>query len=97
MVAGLIKTYCLAGPALVLVTQLGPERFTEWKAALINAATGKTPRIANELLDKVMSGMFEPGGAALEYNMQRTHPRASSRHAPRRHGPDAGGTPKVRF
>jgi hypothetical protein len=31
MVAGLIKTYCLAGPAHFLVIQLGPERSTEWK------------------------------------------------------------------
>jgi hypothetical protein len=26
-----------------LVTDLGPERFTEWKAALINQAAGQVP------------------------------------------------------
>jgi hypothetical protein len=83
-VAGVIEVNCLTGPALVLVTQLGPEMFSEWKAALINAATGKTPRIVNKLLDKVMSGMSQPGGAPLEYN-ERPHPGVSNRQAPRRH------------
>jgi hypothetical protein len=40
-VANLIKTCCLEGAAYDLVTSLGPERFTEWKAALINHAAGK--------------------------------------------------------
>jgi hypothetical protein len=35
-VANLIKTCCFEGAACDLVTSLGPERFTEWKAALIN-------------------------------------------------------------
>jgi hypothetical protein len=58
---------CLAGPALALVTQLGPERFSEWKAALIDAVTGRTPHFVSKLLDKVRGGMFQPGTAALEY------------------------------
>jgi hypothetical protein len=33
-VANLIKTCCFEGAAYDLVTSLGPERFTEWKAAL---------------------------------------------------------------
>jgi hypothetical protein len=36
------KANCFSGPALVIFTQLGFERFSEWKAALIDAATGKT-------------------------------------------------------
>jgi hypothetical protein len=40
-VANLIKTCCFEGAAYDLVTSLGPERSTEWKAALINQAAGR--------------------------------------------------------
>jgi hypothetical protein len=66
-VAGIIKANCLAGPVPVLVTQLGPDRSSERKAALITAATGKTPHFVSNLLDKVRSGIFQPGRTALEY------------------------------
>ena len=42
-VANLIKTCCFEALAYDLVTNLGPERFIEWKAALINQAAGKVP------------------------------------------------------
>ena len=61
------KANCLAGPVPVLVTQLGPDRSSERKAALITAATGKTPHFVSNLLDKVRSGIFQPGRTALEY------------------------------
>jgi hypothetical protein len=35
-VANLVKTCCFEGAAYTLVTDMGPERFTEWKAALID-------------------------------------------------------------
>jgi hypothetical protein len=40
-VANLIKICCFEALAYDLVTNLGPERPTEWKAALINEAAGK--------------------------------------------------------
>jgi hypothetical protein len=49
-----IVAHCLAGPAHLLVTNLGPERFTEWKTALINEATGKMPRMFSTLEECVM-------------------------------------------
>jgi hypothetical protein len=67
IVAGLVRTYCLGGPAHILVTNLGPERFTEWKTALINEATGKMPRLFSTLENDVMRGKFEPGEGALVY------------------------------
>jgi hypothetical protein len=47
-VANLIKTCCFEGAAYDLVTCLGPERLTEWKAALINQAAGKVPHLYSE-------------------------------------------------
>jgi hypothetical protein len=65
-VANLIRTCCFEGAAYTLVTNLGPERFTEWKAALINEATGKVPRLFAMLETCVRKGKFEPGKGALE-------------------------------
>jgi hypothetical protein len=47
------------------VTNLGPERFTEWRTALINETTGKAPRLFGALENGVLSGKFEPGVGAL--------------------------------
>jgi hypothetical protein len=70
-VANLIKTCCLEGAAYDLVTSLGPERFTEWKAALINHAAGKVPNLFRALEAEVRNGNFQPGPTpsegALEY------------------------------
>jgi hypothetical protein len=44
-VANLIKTCCLEGAAHDLATSLGPERFTEWKAAPINQAARQVPNL----------------------------------------------------
>jgi hypothetical protein len=44
-VANLIKTCCFEGAAYDLATSLGPGRFTEWKAALVNHAAGKVPNL----------------------------------------------------
>jgi hypothetical protein len=53
-VARLVRTYCLlGGPAHILVTNLAPERFTEWKTALINEAAGKMPRLFSKLENDV--------------------------------------------
>ena len=59
-VANLIKTCCLEGAAYDLVTSLGPERFTEWKAALINHAAGKVPNLFRMLETEVRSDKFQP-------------------------------------
>ena len=68
-VANLIKTCCLEGAAYDLVTSLGPERFTEWKAALINHAAGKVPNLFRMLETEVRNGNFQPDpdGGALAY------------------------------
>ena len=55
-VANLIKTCCFEGAAYDLVTRLGPERFTEWKAALINQAAGKVPNLFRMLEADVRGG-----------------------------------------
>ena len=59
-VANLIKTCCLEGAAHDLVTSLGPERFTEWKAALINQAAGQVPNLFRQLEEEVRKGIVEP-------------------------------------
>ena len=59
-VANLIKTCCLEGAAYDLVTDLGPERFTEWKAALINQAAGQVPNLFRQLEEEVRKGIVEP-------------------------------------
>jgi hypothetical protein len=59
-VANLIKTCCFEGAAYDLVTSLGPERFTEWKAALINQAAGKVPNLFRLLEADVQDGRFQP-------------------------------------
>ena len=59
-VANLIKTCCLEGAAHDLVTDLGPERFTEWKAALINQAVGQVPNLFRQLEEEVRKGIVEP-------------------------------------
>ena len=61
-VANLSKTCCLEGAAYDLVTSLGPERFTEWKAALIciNHAAGKVPNLFRMLEIEVRDGRFQP-------------------------------------
>jgi hypothetical protein len=64
-VAKLVKTCCFEGAAHTLVTNLGPERFTELKTALINEATGNMPRLFGTLENGVRSGKFEPGKGAL--------------------------------
>ena len=75
-VANLIKTCCLEGAAYDLVTSLGPERFTEWKAALINHAAGKVPNLFRVLEAEVRNGNFQPDpmeGRRIE--VSTTHPR----------------------
>jgi hypothetical protein len=69
MVANLIKTCCLEGAAYDLVTSLGPERFTEWKAALINHAAGKVPNLFRVLETEVRDGRIQPHPeeSALKY------------------------------
>jgi hypothetical protein len=57
----------MGGPAHILVTNLGPEGFTEWRRALINEATGKVPRLFGALENGVLSGKFEPSEGALAY------------------------------
>jgi hypothetical protein len=60
-VANLIKTCCFEALAYdQLVTNLGPERFTEWKAALINEAAGKVPHLFRMLEEDVRNGKFQP-------------------------------------
>jgi predicted nucleic acid-binding Zn-ribbon protein len=66
-VANLIRACCFEGLAYSLVTSLGPERFTEWKTALINEAAGKLPRLFGTLERDVRNGKFEPGAGALQY------------------------------
>jgi hypothetical protein len=66
-VANLVKTCCFEGAAYTLVTDLGPERFTEWKAALINQATGMMPHLFSMLEICVRSGELEPRQGAPEY------------------------------
>jgi hypothetical protein len=56
----LIKTCCFEALAYDLVTNLGPERFTEWKAALINEAAGKVPHLFRMLEEDVRKGKFQP-------------------------------------
>ena len=43
-----------------MVTSLGPERFTEWKAALINHDAGKVPNLFRVLETEVRNGNFQP-------------------------------------
>jgi hypothetical protein len=52
-----------------LVTSLGPERFTEWKAALMNYAAGKVPNLFRMLEAEVRNGNFQPNPTegALKY------------------------------
>jgi hypothetical protein len=64
-VANLIRACCFEGLAYSLVTSLGPERFTEWKAALIDEAAGELPRLFGTLERDVRNGKFEPGAGAL--------------------------------
>jgi hypothetical protein len=61
-VANLIKTCCFEALAYDLVTNLGPERSTEWKAALINEAAGKVPHLCifRMLEEDVRKGKFQP-------------------------------------
>ena len=59
-VANLIKACCFEGAAYDLVTSLGPERFTEWKAALINQAAGKVPNLFRMLEADVRGGRVQP-------------------------------------
>jgi hypothetical protein len=59
-VANLIKTCCFEGAAYDLVTSLGPERFTEWKAALISQAAGKVPHLFRMLEADVRCGGVQP-------------------------------------
>jgi hypothetical protein len=67
--ANLIRACCFEGLAYGLVTGLGPERFTEWKTALINEAAGKAPHLFGMLEEDVRKGNFQPrpGGGALKY------------------------------
>jgi hypothetical protein len=61
-VVNLTRICCFEGLAYNLVTsRLGPERFAEWKAALINEAAGKLPRLFGTLERDVRNGKFEPG------------------------------------
>jgi hypothetical protein len=66
-VANLVKACCFEGAAYTLVTDLGPERFTEWKAALINQATGKMPHLFSMLETCVRNGQLEPREGAPQY------------------------------
>jgi hypothetical protein len=66
-VANLVKTCCFEGAAYTLVTDLGPERLTEWKAALINQATGKMPHLFSALETCVRNGKLEPREGAPQY------------------------------
>jgi hypothetical protein len=59
-VANLIKTCCFEALAYDLVTNLGPEGFTEWKAALINEAAGKVPHLFRMLEEDVRDVKFQP-------------------------------------
>jgi hypothetical protein len=59
-VANLIKTCCFEALAYDLVTSLGPERFAEWKAALINEAAGKVPHLFRMLEEDVRKEKFQP-------------------------------------
>jgi hypothetical protein len=86
----LIKTCCFEGAACDLVTSLGPERFTEWKAALINHAAGKVPNLFRLLEADVRDGRFQPHPeeGALKYRPCTpghgiTHYRASPHLLPR--------------
>jgi hypothetical protein len=59
-VANLIKACCFEGAAYDLATSLSPERFTEWKAALINQAAGKLPNLFRMLEADVRGGIVQP-------------------------------------
>jgi hypothetical protein len=59
-VPNLIRACCFEGLAYDLVTSLGPERFTELKAALINEAAGKVPHLFRVLEEDVRKGNFQP-------------------------------------
>jgi hypothetical protein len=59
-VTNLTRACCFEGLAYDLVTSLGPERFTEWKTALINEAAGKVPRLFGMLEEDVRKGDFQP-------------------------------------
>ena len=105
-VANLIKTCCLEGAAYDLVTSLGPERFTEWKAALINHAAGKVPDLFRLLETDVRDGRFQPhpeegalkyrqltpgyGITELVFNDIRHGTAASTAHRPAEGGIDGG-------
>jgi len=68
-VTNLTKACCFEGAAYDLVTSLGPERFTEWKAALINQAAGKVPNLFRLLEADVRGGRLQPHpeGGTLKY------------------------------
>jgi hypothetical protein len=70
-VATLIKTCCFEGAAYDLVIDLGPKRFTEWKAALINQAAEKVPHLFSMLEEDVRNGKFQPipEEGALKYRL----------------------------
>jgi hypothetical protein len=59
-VVNLTKTCCFEALAYDLFTNLGPERFTEWKAALINEAAVKVPHLFRMLEADVRKGNFQP-------------------------------------
>jgi hypothetical protein len=50
----------LGSPGRQEVGSAGPERFTEWKAALINEAAGKAPHLFRMLEEDVRKGKFQP-------------------------------------
>jgi hypothetical protein len=60
-VASLIKTCCFEALAYDLATNLGPERFTEWKAVLINEAARKVPHLFRMLLLLLIEGDVRNG------------------------------------
>jgi hypothetical protein len=83
-VANLIRACCFEGLAYGLVTGLGPERFTEWKAALINEAAGKAPHLFRMLEEDLRKGNFQPRpeAGALNYcpfTQSMTSPSSSTK------------------
>jgi hypothetical protein len=67
-VANLAKTCCFEGAAYTLITDLSPERFTEWKAALINQATGKMPHLFS-MLERPVCGTGSSSHAKEHHSM----------------------------
>jgi hypothetical protein len=74
-VANLIKTCCLEGAAHDLVTSLGPEKFTEWKAALIKHAAGKVPDLFRMLETEVRNGNFHQILMDTTRQRRKKHPQ----------------------